>query len=287
MEKKKINVSTFLFLIALIVIAVMGVCIYVLYTEKDNQSQKIAELQNKESSLTDTVNTLQGKIDTISKTISDTTTDTSSEEKDNSTKNEKATEKTEEKKENDTEKTDTKNATNSSKEVSYSFNNISETGVTIVATVNGKEYKKEVEPSAAIYKTGTIELPYFGTVAVVAESGGEYLTAKLYMVENDKFDTLGEIDLGASVVKNADYTCEVEDETKAIITAKMDSAKITNEFTQVAAIPKANVIDILDIGKIVYVSVTGGEYYGIRFYGLTQDYANGTIKQISEIGSIN
>ena len=69
MEDKKeikVSLSTVLLIIAIILIGVMGVFMYMQKTESDRQ---IAELENNASKLQETINDLQGKIDTISNTI--------------------------------------------------------------------------------------------------------------------------------------------------------------------------------------------------------------------------
>lgn len=70
-EKKviKISLSTFLLLIAIIVIIVMGVFIYKLNNDKSAETQKSKELQNQVNSLNETISNFQGKINTISETI--------------------------------------------------------------------------------------------------------------------------------------------------------------------------------------------------------------------------
>ena len=66
MENKKGNLSTVFLVIAIILIGVMGVFMYMQKTESDKQ---IAELENNAGKLQETINDLQGKIDTISNTI--------------------------------------------------------------------------------------------------------------------------------------------------------------------------------------------------------------------------
>ena len=66
MENKKGSLSTVFLVIAIILIGVMGVFMYMQKTEADRQ---IAELENNASKMQETINDLQGKIDTISNTI--------------------------------------------------------------------------------------------------------------------------------------------------------------------------------------------------------------------------
>ena len=66
MENKKGSVSTVFLVIAIILIVVMGALLYMQKIEADRQ---IAELENNASKLQETINDLQGKIDSISNTI--------------------------------------------------------------------------------------------------------------------------------------------------------------------------------------------------------------------------
>ena len=73
----KISISTFLLIIAIIAIIVMGIFIYKLNNEKNIETQKSADLQAQVSSLNSTVNSLQSKINTISETVNDNKATTS------------------------------------------------------------------------------------------------------------------------------------------------------------------------------------------------------------------
>lgn len=80
MEEKnvtKVNLSTFLLIIAIIVIVIMGVFIYKLNNEKNIETKKSADLQTQVSSLNSIVNNLQSKINTISETVNDNASTTS------------------------------------------------------------------------------------------------------------------------------------------------------------------------------------------------------------------
>ena len=92
MEEKnttKISLSTFLLIIAIIAIVIMGVFIYKLNKDKTAEIQKSTELQSQVNSLNGTVSDLQGKINNISKTINTSNVNTSTEK--NNESNEKAT----------------------------------------------------------------------------------------------------------------------------------------------------------------------------------------------------
>ncbi len=72
MEEKnatKISLSTFLLILAIITIIVMGIFIYKLNNDKTIEIQKSTELQAQVNSLNGTVSDLQGKINSISETI--------------------------------------------------------------------------------------------------------------------------------------------------------------------------------------------------------------------------
>ena len=83
MEEKKattISLSTFLLILAIIIIVIMGVFIFKLNSEKTAVTGKVANLNNEISSLQGTVNQLQGKIENISNTINSNTSTTSNKE---------------------------------------------------------------------------------------------------------------------------------------------------------------------------------------------------------------
>ena len=63
MENKKGSLSTVFLIIAIILIVVMGALLYMQKTESDKQ---IAELENNASQMQETINNLQGKIDSVS-----------------------------------------------------------------------------------------------------------------------------------------------------------------------------------------------------------------------------
>ena len=70
----KINLSTFFLVITIIVIIIMGIFLYI---EKTNSDKTIAELENSNSDMKNTIDNLQNKIETIATTIgSDTSNDT-------------------------------------------------------------------------------------------------------------------------------------------------------------------------------------------------------------------
>ena len=66
MENKRGSLSTVFLVIAIILIVVMGAFMYMQKTEADRQ---IAELENNRSQMQETINNLQGEIDSISNTI--------------------------------------------------------------------------------------------------------------------------------------------------------------------------------------------------------------------------
>lgn len=266
-EKKvtKISLSTFFLILAIIVIIVMGIFMYKIYNEKSIETEKSAELQTQVNNLNETVNNLQGKINNISETTTnDTSTQTTS---------------------NDFSSNTTSNNSNKS-DVTYTISVRDEIYATINATKNGKTISKEFEMGAMINKTGTIDIPYIGTVALVSDSGGEYRGVHIYQLVNNEIKLLGDIDCGADMVKEATYGVETKNEGTAVITSKRNTEIITKEFEMSAAIANTSIIDIFDYGKVVLVSESGGEYYGIQVYRLSQDYTNGKTKEIIKVGSI-
>lgn len=263
-EKKvtKISLSTFFLILAIIAIIVMGIFIYKLNNDKTVEIQKSTELQAKVNSLNGTVSKLQGKINKVSETVN-AETPTQANSSNASTTN------------------------NSNKNnVTYTVSVRDEAYATIKATKNGKTISKEFEMGAMIADTGTMELPTIGTVALVADSGGEYYGVNIYQLVNDEIKLIGTIDCGADMVKEATYTVETKNEATAIINAKRNNENITKEFEMSAAIANTSVINIFNLGKVVLVAETGGEYYGIQVYRLSQDYTTGKTKEIKNVGSI-
>ncbi len=85
--KTKIFVS--ILIIAIIVIAVMGALLYKLNNEKAEKEKKVTELQTQVEELNKTVNTLQGKLDSISDIVdSKDSSKSSSKKSDNNAENE-------------------------------------------------------------------------------------------------------------------------------------------------------------------------------------------------------
>lgn len=240
----------------------MGIFIYKLNNDKTVEIQKSTELQAKVNSLNRTVSKLQEKINKVSETVN-AETPTQANSSNASTTN------------------------NSNKNnVTYTVSVRDEAYATIKATKNGKTISKEFEMGAMIADTGTMELPTIGTVALVADSGGEYYGVNIYQLVNDEIKLIGTIDCGADMVKEATYTVETKNEATAIINANRNNENITKEFEMSAAIANTSVIDIFNLGKVVLVAETGGEYYGIQVYRLSQDYTTGKTKEIKNVGSI-
>ncbi len=70
-EKKarKISLSTFFLIFAIIVIIVLSIFIFKIYNEKAEENQRSSDLQAQVNSLNETINNLQGKTNDISETI--------------------------------------------------------------------------------------------------------------------------------------------------------------------------------------------------------------------------
>lgn len=257
MEKKepiKISLSTFFLVIAIIVIIVMGCYIFI------NNSNITKEMNNLKSNVSEK----QRTTDTL---------------KDNNTLN----------------VVNINNSTNSSKAsknvsnddtISYEINKLSEGRVNVKATKNGKSTSKDFEMDAMIDKTGTIKIENIGEVVLVSESGGEYCKTHIYQLVNNEIKKLGDIDCGADMVKDATYKVNKINEGTAVIEANLNGESIKKEFEMDAAIINTNVIDIFNYGKVVLVAETGGEYYGIQVYRLSQDYNTGKNKEIKKVGTI-
>ena len=88
------------------------------------------------------------------------------------------------------------------------------------------------------------------------------------------------------MVKDATYTVKTKGEGTVVINAKTNKETITKEIEMTAAIDKTEVTDILKCGKVVFVSETGGEYYAVKVFRASQDYTNGKLTEIKEVGTI-
>ena len=253
-EKKdiKINIVTFFLILAILVIAVMGAFLYKAYNDKKAESKKIVEQETQINDLNETVQNSVAEITNSSPTISNTVSVNNANEND----------------------------------VKYEISVKDEAKAVIEATKNGKTISKEFEMDAMIDKTGTMNIPNIGTVALISDSGGEYIGVHIYQLINNEIKLLGDINCGADMVKEASYTVETKDEGIAIINANVNGENISKEFEMSAAITNTSVIDILDYGKVVLVAESGGEYYEIQVYRLSQDYTTGENKEIINVGSI-
>lgn len=265
-EKKatKISLSTFFWILSLTIIIVMGIFIYKFYKEKTEATKKSADLQTQVNSLNETVSDLQGKINSISDTINSGKSD-----KDTTAKNDS-----------------TQSPTTDTNDITYTINTRDEIYATVKAAKDGKTVSKEFEMGGMIDKTGTIDIKDFGKVALVSYSGGETCVIHVYQLVNTEIKLLGTIDCSADMVKEATYTVDTKNEATAVISSKRNNETITNEFEMSAAIANTSVIDIFDYGKVVLVAESGGEYYGIQVYRLSQDYTTGETKEITNVGFI-
>lgn len=177
----------------------------------------------------------------------------------------------------------------SNQEITYKITINDETSATIEAIKNGKTFSKEVETQGAIYKTGTIDLEDVGTIALICNSDRDLIEFKeifAYQLVNDEIRLLGR--LNGLPEKNVDYSFEIEDEAKIKITAKSETEDedVIEEIEMSAAIVNASVVNVFGIGDFVFVSETGGEYYGIKVFGLVHGYADGELYGIEEFGTL-
>ena len=79
--------------------------------------------------------------------------------------------------------------------------------------------------------------------------------------------------------EGVEYTVTKKDDHHAVITATKGVNTYTKEIETVAMIDKVEVVELLEDGKVVTISDTGGEYYGIKVYRLI----NGQIIRVGEI----
>ena len=257
MEKKGANKGKFInifLMLAIVVIIAMGCYIFV---NNSNMTKEIEDLKSNISDKQSTIETLKDN------NISNTTNKVNS----------------------SISNTTSINASNTD-EVSYEIVKISEGRATIKATKNGKIISKDFEMDAMIDQTGTIEIKDIGKVALVSESGGEFCKVHVYQLVNNEIKELGNIDCGADMNKDANYTVTTKGQGTAVINATLNIQTITKEFDMSAAIKNTDVINILNYGKVVLVAETGGEYYGIQVYRLSQDYIMGKDNEIKNVGLI-
>lgn len=252
MEENKttqVSLTTVFLILAVVIIVVMGIFMYKFYSEKIEANEETSKLQSQVNSLNGAVSDLQGRIDSISEAI---------------------------------------NSTNSSNkdDMTYTISIRDEIYATIEATKDGKTISKELKMESMIHKFGTIDIPNIGKVALISESGGEACIVHIYQLINNEIKLLGDIDCGMDMVKEATYTFDIKNEDTVVINAKRDEETITDKFEMSAAIANTSVIDILNYGKVVLVAESGGEYYGIQVYRLSQDYITGKTKEIIKVGFI-
>lgn len=171
--------------------------------------------------------------------------------------------------------------------IKYSITTKDEIYFTIQATKNGKTISKEFEASASIADTKTMLLPDVGSVALVADSGGEYYGINFYQLVNDEIQLIGSINCGADVVTEATYNVEIKNKNTAIITAKRNDENITKEFKVSSQIINSNIIDFFNLGEFVILSENDGEQIKLQAFKLCQDYITGETTDIENIGSIS
>lgn len=291
MNEKKIQIkfTTVVLILVAILILVMAFFIYKLNNERIITLEKNKALNNETKNLQNTVNQLQEKIEIISNTInSKTISDTTSTEHNISVAPSSQTPKDNVSNEKSQSQitVESQNNNSSNNNISYSFNKETEAIITINATKNGKIISKKIEMSTQIDKTGTMDIKNIGTVALISESGGEYCKVHIYQLINEKIELLGDIDCGADMEKNATYTTSVKNDGIAVINAKANNESLTKEIEMSAAIENISIVDIFDYGKVILVAESGGEYYGIQVFRLSQDHSTGKIKEIKNVGFI-
>lgn len=250
MEEKKIAKINLSVVLLILTIIVMGIFIYKLINDKVKLQAEVDNLSGIASELQEKINKVPGiSAQTNSFNVSTT---------------------------NDFDKNN----------VAYSISIRDESYATVTATKDEKTISKEFEMSAAIANTGTMELPTVGTVALVADTGGEYYGVHIYQLVNDEIKLLGTINCGADMVKEANYTVETKNKTTAVIKAKRNNESIVKEFEMSATIANANVIDIFNLGKVVLITEADEEHHEIKAYRLSQNYVTGETEEIRNVGSI-
>lgn len=259
MEKKepiKISLPIFISILVLLVAIAFGCYMFI---QNQNLEKQIANLKDEINKSQTTKNELQEKLNKVSNAISSDIQNTTT---------------------SNSISTESKNS-----DVTYEITQKGDAKAMIKATKDGKTVSKEFEMDAEIDKTGTLDIPNVGKVAVVCDSGGEYYGVNIFQLVNDEIKKIGNINMGADTVKEATYTVENKNQYTVVINAQRNSEKITNEFEMNAEIANTNVVDIFGT-KVVMIAEKGGEYYGIQVYRLSQDYTNGKIKEIINVGTI-
>ena len=261
-KSKKTVVIVIMLIIAIIAIVVMGIFIYKLNDEKISATKKVDDLNAQLGDLQSKMNMVQENNNNSSsgKTINSNN----------------STAKLDNTQNNDIKYEITKKNDQSGNEVI----------ALIKATKDGKSVTKEFKMEALIANTGTMSFPTIGSVALVAESGGESYNVNVYQLVNGDIKKLGTINCGADMAKETTYTVETKGEATAVITAKRNGEITKKEFEMSAAIAKTEVIDILNLGKVVLVAETGGEYYAFKVYRLSKDYNTNKTVGIVEVGTI-
>mgnify|MGYP004509104419 CR=1 FL=1 len=246
----KIRLSTFLLIIAIIIITIIGFFIYKLNSEKSIKAKKSVDSQEQ-------VSNLQSKMNTNSEKVNSSTT------------------------------TNTSESDDIKYEISKKKNQYGDEVIAAIkATKEGKTTTKEFEMDALITDTGTMKLPTIGSVALVAETGGEYFGVSVYQLVNGEIKKLGTIDCSADMVKEATYSVENKGKSTVVITANRNGEITKKEIEMSATIDKAEVIDVLGCGKVVLVAETRGEYYEFKVFRLSEDYTNGKTQGIVEAGTL-
>ncbi len=249
-ETKRIRLSTLFLVLAIIALVPMGYFTYKTYNEKLAEEKKSSELQDQINSLNSTINELQQQV-------------TEKESADAQTKQQGAEGVYDE-------------------NITYEITENGEATATIKATKDNQTVTRKIETEAAIADTGTMVIPGIGSVALVADSGGEYYGVSVYKLSEGKIKRLGTIGCGAEMVEDATYEITTKAGNTAVVTATRKGKKTTNEFTLESEIVKTDVIDILDRGKVALVSTNTKCY----MYTIIQDPTNGETGGIYEAGTL-
>lgn len=261
MEKKepiKVNATTVLLIITIVIIGVMS---YFMYEQKVKSDNEIAILQEEVQRSQATINEMQTKFDNITSIAANSSIEESS--------------KTSEKED----------------DVVYEvIARDDEYGDKIFATIkaikNGKIVTKELEKAGQIDETGTLDLPGVGKVAVVTETGGEAYVLSLYKLINNELKEIGTIDMGVDIVEEATYTVENKNDNTVVINAKRNGENVTKEVKMNKKIANATVVDLYGFGtnaKVVMIEEKDGN---IEVYRLSQDYTNGKTREVLKAGDI-
>lgn len=231
----KVSLSNYLLVISVIIMIIMGICLFKFYNEKVEANKEVYDLQNEVESLERTIDNLKLRLDKITGASENV-------------------------------------VINNTGNIKYNITIIDEEHATIEATDDETTVSEPFELKAKIDKTGTMNIPNLGDVALISYISGKTRIVNVYQLVEGGIKLLGSIDCGKNMVEEADYSVDVKNSDIAVITAKRYDDTVTSEFKMSTTIDNTNIIDIFDYGKVVVIANSDGSHYNLQMYRLSQDY---------------